>query len=111
SFRTVDGVISPGIARLHGDDGPPIIDTEPQDISTTAGFPAALTVRVANGRPPLGYQWYFNETAPLPGATNLTLALANVQPAQAGAYRLVISNALGMVTSAVAQLSVAVGPG
>ena len=41
---------------------------------------------------PLSYQWWFQGTNPLAGATNAMLALSNVQPAQAGEYLVVVSN-------------------
>jgi hypothetical protein len=52
------------------------------------------------------YQWYFNGTNALGGATNAFLGLANVQPIQAGAYTVVVTNLAGAVTSARALLSV-----
>jgi hypothetical protein len=39
---------------------------------------------------------------PVAGATNNGLTLANFQAAQAGRYEVVVSNALGLVTNAVA---------
>ena len=48
----------------------------------------------------------FSGTNALGSATNSYLALANVQPAQAGAYTVVVSNLLGAVTSVPALLSV-----
>ena len=40
----------------------------------------------AQGTAPLAFQWYFNQTNGLAGATNTTLVLSNVCPAQAGSY-------------------------
>jgi hypothetical protein len=52
------------------------------------------------------YQWRFNN-ASLPGATNTSLALTNVQPASAGAYTIVASNTtFGAITSTPAILTV-----
>jgi len=64
----------------------------------------------ALGSPPLSYQWYFDSTNLLADATNSTLVLSNVTPAQAGNYDVTISNAYGSVTSALANLSVVVLP-
>jgi hypothetical protein len=52
------------------------------------------------------YQWYFSGTNALGGATNLDIDVTNVQPVQAGAYTVVVTNPLGAVTSAPALLSV-----
>ena len=59
----------------------------------------------ALGTEPLFYQWLFNGTN-LPGANTPTLTLTNIQPAQAGAYSVVVSNAYGVVTNSGASLSV-----
>jgi poly(3-hydroxybutyrate) depolymerase len=56
----------------------------------------------------LAYQWWKDGVA-LPGATNSTLAFSNVQPTNAGAYTVRLTNLAGAVTSRVAQLSVATG--
>jgi hypothetical protein len=53
---------------------------------------------------PLAYQWRFNGTD-LSGATDATLLLTNVQPAAAGVYSVVVTNAFGAVTSSNAVLS------
>ncbi|HZR15734.1 MAG TPA: hypothetical protein VFE51_00280 [Verrucomicrobiae bacterium] len=88
--------------------GPPEIVTEPisptATVSGNASFGAA-----AVGAGPLSYQWFF-DMSPLSGETNTTLLLTNVQPAQAGQYALLVSNAFGSVTSAVAVLSVLLPP-
>jgi len=59
----------------------------------------------ASGTPPLLYQWQLLATN-LPGATNATLTLSNVELTQAGPYRVTVFNAAAVVTSAVAMLTV-----
>jgi alpha-tubulin suppressor-like RCC1 family protein len=59
----------------------------------------------AAGAMPLAYQWQFNGTN-LHGASRGVLVLTNVQPWQAGAYVLTVSNASGVVTSSPALLHV-----
>jgi hypothetical protein len=54
---------------------------------------------------PMSYQWQFNGVS-LAGATNASLVLTNVENAQAGAYAVVVSNAIGGITSRTAVLSV-----
>jgi len=65
---------------------------------------------VAGGSGPLSYQWFFNQTSALAGATNATLTMANVQPGSAGGYSVVVTNTAGAATSAVATLTVLLPP-
>jgi hypothetical protein len=82
--------------------------TGPHSQVVTAGMTATFSA-VAGGTPPLDYQWW-REGVPLAGATNQTLVLPNVSPAQAGAYFLSVSNSAGGLISAAAQLTVRVPP-
>jgi Concanavalin A-like lectin/glucanases superfamily/Domain of unknown function (DUF6259)/Immunoglobulin domain len=75
----------------------------PQSQAVFLGQPFALTVQ-ASGNPPLNYQWQFNG-ANLSGQTNNNLTFANAQPANGGSYQVVITNALGSVTSTVAAIT------
>jgi alpha-tubulin suppressor-like RCC1 family protein len=63
----------------------------------------------AVGVGPLSYQWQFNGTN-MAGATNAVLVISNAQPFQAGAYSVVVSNALGASTSPGALLTVVPNP-
>jgi uncharacterized delta-60 repeat protein len=109
----------PDMALVGGDDpiglvrvclgpmaAPPAILSQPVSQTKFVGQTATFTVQAA-GTPPLAYQWLFND-APIPGATNVTLTLSNVQPDHSGSYAVVISNPLGAITSAVATLKVQV---
>ncbi len=88
--------------------GPPAITMEPQSQTANVGTTVTFLVTVT-GAPPLSYQWSF-DSQPLPGATNVNLTLTNVTRAQAGNYSVVVSNAVGSVTSApLAVLSIATG--
>ena len=58
---------------------------------------------------PSTLQWQLNGQ-PLPGADKPTLTLSNLQPAQAGKYRLLATNAAGVTISAEAQLTVLIPP-
>ena len=82
----------------------PFITSQPTNQSTAVGGNALFTVG-ATGAPALSYQWQLNNTT-LPAATNSSLALFNVQPADAGPYQVLLSNAYESVTSAVATLDV-----
>jgi hypothetical protein len=85
---------------------PPTILTPPLTQTAEMGSLAVFWVGVTNTVPGATYQWYFNGTNALGGATNSYLDLAKVQPAQAGAYTVVVTNLGGAVTSAPAALSV-----
>jgi uncharacterized delta-60 repeat protein len=83
----------------------PIILTQPTSLAVDAGQTTNLNIG-AVGTPSLAFQWWKNG-APLAGATSSSLTLANLQRADAGsAYQVVVSNSFGMVTSAVAMVSV-----
>jgi hypothetical protein len=79
-----------------------------QHLTQTAetGSLAGFWVEVTNIPPAATYQWYFNGTNALGVTTNSYLDLPNVQPAQAGAYTVVVTNLAGASTSAPALLSV-----
>ncbi len=89
--------------------GPPEILTQPSDQWVNSGQTATFSVEVS-GEAPLYYQWMFNETTILAGATNATLALANAGTNQAGTYMVIIYNTLGGTNSRVATLTVDSGP-
>jgi uncharacterized repeat protein (TIGR03803 family) len=59
-----------------------------------------------SGFPALTCQWMFNDIHPIDGGISSRLEWAGVQFDQGGAYTLVISNAVGTVTSAPALLNV-----
>ncbi|TAK91623.1 MAG: hypothetical protein EPO07_19715 [Verrucomicrobia bacterium] len=60
---------------------------------------------LSTGDGAIGYRWQFNG-AFLSNATNVSLALTNVQSANAGNYAVVVTNSVGSVTSRVAVLRV-----
>jgi len=77
---------------------------EPQNVTVTQGQDTSFSV-VATGTAPMAYQWYLSSGL-LAGDTNSTLALTNVQPNQAGSYKVVITNLVGSITSQAATLTV-----
>ena len=87
---------------------PPIITTQPASQTNSVGSAAVFTVQ-ATGTLPLGYQWSFNTTN-LPGATNATLILANLQFSQAGNYAVLVSNVVATTLSSNAVLTVSPAP-
>jgi hypothetical protein len=87
---------------------PPIITTPPHDLTLGRGTNAFFSV-IAIGTQPLAYQWRFN-TNPLSGATASSYTRTNPQCADAGNYDIIVTNALGSVTSSVATLTVVAPP-
>jgi len=61
---------------------------------------------IAGGSEPFSYQWKHDGVA-IPGATNATLIISNVQTADVGSYRVEVSNMVGSTNSAVIQLTLA----
>jgi hypothetical protein len=90
----------------------PGIQTQPQNQTVLQGTNVSFSVVTNNsGTPPFSYQWNVNGTnvvnGPyISGATNATLTLSNVQPAQAGNVFVVITNNAGSISSSVATLTV-----
>jgi hypothetical protein len=94
---------------------PPSITTQPQSLTNIAGTAATFSALVA-GSAPLGYQWQLNglslaDNGRISGSRTNTLAISSVQPADAGSYTLVATNAGGAITSLVAVLTVNGPPG
>ena len=104
---------------------PPVIGIggQPQSLVTFVGLSPTLTVAPSAGTQPLNYQWYFNG-APLtdPGSNGElsgsqssgtptgTLTISPAGVGDSGSYTVVVSNAGGSVTSAVATVSVLIPP-
>jgi len=84
--------------------GPPVILVQPKDTIVTEGGDADFAV-FANGAAPLSYQWSHNGED-LPGATNSTLSIHNVQNTDAGTYGVQVANSAGTNISANAMLTV-----
>ncbi|HYE32878.1 MAG TPA: immunoglobulin domain-containing protein, partial [Methylomirabilota bacterium] len=87
---------------------PVSIAEQPQSLTVLQNQNAGFTVN-ARGSAPVSYQWLHNG-APLPGQTSAALSLTRVQAAQGGQYQVVVSNAVNVVTSAAATLTVSVPP-
>ena len=86
-------------------DPAPTIGSQPASQSVNAGSNVVLAV-AASGNSSLSYQWSHNGSV-IPGATLATLALNDVQSANAGGYTVVVTDAYGSAsTSQVATLTV-----
>lgn len=84
---------------------PPAIILQPVSLLATQGGTATFTV-AATGDGPFSYRWLFEDTVVIPTATNSSVTLTNLQPAQAGRYSVIVSNDVGTATSAAANLTV-----
>ena len=110
SFGSVTSVLATLIISA-----PPSISSHPASQTGIAGSSATFSVS-ANGSTPLAYQWRFNginltDGGGISGATSPTLVRANLQPAAAGVYSVLIANAVGVSVSSNATLTVLVPPG
>jgi len=80
--------------------------TQPQSQTVTPGATVTFSV-VAEGTGVLRYRWQFNGND-IPNATNASLVVANAQLANEGNYRVLITDDIITVPSAVARLTVKV---
>ena len=87
---------------------PPVIGSQPQSQVAVSNEPVSFTV-AATGTTNLYYQWQF-DSANLAGATNTSYTVASAQAANAGTYTVLVSNVVGVVTSAPAVLSFQAAP-
>lgn len=92
----------PGQTLFAGD--APIVVQDPQSQTLIASEDAQFSV-IASGTEPLAYQWRFND-ADLTGENGTNYLVNNSQGHHAGNYTVVVTNAHGAVTSAVAVLTV-----
>ena len=89
-------------------DPPPVILTQPASLNAPIGSTVTLGI-VYQTATASSVQWLLNGI-PLPGATQPTLTLTDVQLAQGGAYKAVVTNRGGAVISAEAILRVLIPP-
>jgi len=82
----------------------PEIFEQPESQFAVPGADVTFSV-AAIGSKPLAYQWFVNG-AVIPGATDASLSLANVQFADAGTYQVAVSNLFGSALSIGATLAI-----
>jgi uncharacterized delta-60 repeat protein len=90
--------------------GAPAFSTQPASQTCIAGTTVTLST-AAGGTGPVGYQWLrdgvaFTDLDNFAGVLTSTLVVSNIMGGNAGGYSVVITNAQGSITSAVAVLTV-----
>ncbi|MGC3959830.1 MAG: Ig-like domain-containing protein [Verrucomicrobiota bacterium] len=93
---------------------PPVIVSHSGNLRVNAGSNVVFTV-TATGSPLLRYQWGLDRSpaapnALLPGQTNTSLTLTNVQAKDAGRYWLRVTNAFGMASVSNLVLTINTAP-
>jgi uncharacterized repeat protein (TIGR01451 family) len=73
---------------------PVVITSQPVSTNAPPGGTATFSVGVT-GTPPFTYEWFFNGTNLLDGATSATLTLTNVTATQAGTYAVSVLQVFG----------------
>jgi len=89
--------------------GRTVIYQQPQSTIRFAGDPVTISV-AAGGSNPLSYQWNFNTTNNIPGATNSSYFIGVAQFNDAGTYSCTISNSQGTTNTADAALTILTSP-
>ncbi len=102
-FQTVGGVYRPSLA-VFAPVGAPRIVLQPRSQLVGSGVPVLLS-GLAEGKPPLAFQWE-KDGVPIPGANGPALSLQNPNASDSGDYTLIVTNALGLVSSRPAALTI-----
>jgi DNA/RNA endonuclease G (NUC1) len=105
------GSVTSALAALTVSPAAPSVTSAPTTQISAPGATATLSV-VASGTAPLTYQWR-KAGAPLTGntsATTATLSIPGATAADSGSYEVIITNALGSITSAAIALNITVIP-
>src|SRR5688500_16359916 len=100
---TVTHNASGGLANIQTSSAmAPLVIAGPGNRLASIGQNAAFSV-LSTGTTPLSYQWSFNSNI-VAGATGDSLLVTNLTLSNFGAYQVVVANAFGSATSAVARL-------
>jgi formylglycine-generating enzyme len=91
------------VSALYASEATVQISSQPQSLSVIQNQPASLSV-AATGIGSVTYEWE-KDGQVIPGATSATLAFQAVKPWNVGSYRVRITDSVGTVVSAAAQLT------
>jgi hypothetical protein len=109
-------ITSPPVELIVEAASAPVVEQQPTPSSTNAYVGQSVSFTAAfTGNPPITNQWQFSANGTsfsnIPGASNTTLTLADVQLTNTGSYRLTASNSQGPGSpSAAATLTVTEPP-
>ncbi|HOC57716.1 MAG TPA: autotransporter-associated beta strand repeat-containing protein [Verrucomicrobiota bacterium] len=92
-----------GSITVVGSGAAPVITSQPRSLTVNSGSPAWFTA-IAAGPRPLGYQWRKNG-ANIAGASSTTYTIPSTDADDVAGYSVMVTNAYGSVTSAVAPLA------
>jgi Ig-like domain-containing protein/cohesin domain-containing protein len=81
------------------------ITSQPTNQIVGLGDTAAFSITAQSGVP-LSYQWFFNGTNEIAGATNTSLILSNVLADEIGVYSVQVTNIYGSIMSSNAALGI-----
>lgn len=98
----LSGAMSHALALI--DDGPPLLVRPPVGGTFFTGRELVLKAK-AIGNPPIEFQW-FKDGVLLDNETNTALVIPSVQSTNAGLYRVMASNALGVAQSVIVPVTV-----
>ena len=98
------GTVTSQVAVLTVNASIPSIQNGPASLTAAPGTAPLLTSTIL-GSTPMKIQWQFNHTD-LPLANSNRLTLSDLQPPQAGRYRVLASNAIGTAISAEAEVTI-----
>lgn len=96
-------------AHLPSPDTPPLILVQPRSQSVIEGGTVHWRVSAVSALP-IQYRWHAFGQPIQEFSTNAVLVLTNITAGSAADYTVVVSNSAGVVTSAVARLTVDTGP-
>jgi hypothetical protein len=94
---------APAIAGTHSSFTTPVITSQPQSVSVTAGATVTLSATASgNG---LSYQWYKNGTV-IAGAGSSSYSISSSATTDSGSYTMTVSNVAGSATTSAATVTV-----
>ncbi|MEJ0088278.1 MAG: LamG-like jellyroll fold domain-containing protein [Limisphaerales bacterium] len=105
SLSEIQAIYNAGDAGKCYTPAAPVITSQPTNLTVVVGRPASFTIS-ASGTPPLSYQWRFNVTNIISGATNNALFLPTAQFTNAGIYSVSVGNGVDSILSSNAVLTV-----
>ncbi|HEY6169469.1 MAG TPA: sulfatase-like hydrolase/transferase, partial [Verrucomicrobiae bacterium] len=93
----------------------PLVTTQPTNFTLATGATASFSLTAA-GASTLAYQWFKDgvelaDGSGIGGANSTTLSITNVQPGDAGAYSVLVTNNIGNTMSASVTLTITGGAG